>query len=78
MEFSVLNGIIAKSATKPTKLIGRTDLLHILKQMLDRLNVQYLDVCCPDPGYSPIRRNNTLNVLEYFDYETQEWVEYEP
>ena len=78
MEFQVINGIISKSAQKPKNMIGRTDLLHILKQMLDRLNITYLDICCPDLGFSPVRRNNTTNVLEYFDYETQEWTEYIP
>ena len=78
MEFSVLNGIIAKTAIKPKNLIGRTDFLHLIKQVLDRLNVQYTDICCPNSGFSPIRRNNTTNNLEYFNYATKQYVIYVP
>ena len=78
MEFQIKAGIVDKTYDKPKNMIGRTDFLFILKQMLDRLNITYLDICCPDLGFSPVRRNNTTNVLEYFDYETQEWTEYVP
>ena len=78
MEFQISNGLISKTAVKPKVMVGRTDFLHILKQMMDRVHVTYTDECCPDSGFSPVRRNNTDNTLEFFDYETLEWEEYVP
>ena len=74
MEFSVVNGIITKSATKSKKLIGKTDFLHILKQMLDRLHITYTDVCCPESGFTPVRFNKNLLRMEYLDFDTQTWL----
>ena len=77
MEFSVINGLIKKTASK-VKLVGRTDLLHILKQMLDRLHINYTDECCPNSGFSNVRRNNATNKIQYFDYASKVWVDYTP
>lgn len=79
MDFWILNGVIDKT----TRLLGRkrdgrTNFLHIMKQIFEELAVPYLDTCCPDTGFSPVRRNNDTNVLEYFDYTTKEWTEYVP
>lgn len=78
MNFFIQNGAIAKTKNSTTEMIGRTDLLLILKQMLIRLGVTFTDTCCPDTGFSPMRRNNTTNALEYLDYETGEYVTYTP
>lgn len=79
MEFYIVSGIIKKWSKLPTeKLIGLTDFLYIIKQVLTRLNVQFTDPCCPNTGFSPVRRNNTTNTLQYFNYATQTWVAYVP
>lgn len=77
MEFYIKNGIISKVANKLKNKIGITDFLHILKQMLTRLNVPFVDSCCPETSYAPMRLNLETNEIEYFVREDNEWVVYE-
>lgn len=78
MNFFIKNGFISKTSANILNQVGSTDLVHILKQMLTRLHVTFTDECCPDTGFSPVRRNNTTNKLEYYDYATKEYVLFTP
>lgn len=80
MDFWILNNVISKNKrVKNAKQVGRTNFLHIIKQIFDlELNVPYVDTCCEDTGYAPVRLNKDTNVLEYFDHETKAWVTYVP
>lgn len=75
MEFQIAAGIISKTAQKPKSKIGTTDMLFLLKQMLDRLNVAYVDECCPDTGSAPLQVNTSTGETEVFSIEEGEWIE---
>ena len=79
MDFWILNGVIEKTKRlSDAKRVGRTNLLHIVKQMFKELKVSYTDTCCPDTGYSSVRVNTSTNTLQKFDYTTKDWVHFTP
>lgn len=77
MNFFIKNGFISKTKNSVKTLIGNTDLLHILKQMLNRLGVAWVDSCCPVTGVAPMRTFVTSEgdlEIQVYDYVMNEWV----
>jgi hypothetical protein len=74
MKFFITNGIISKGSDLKKPGIGRTDLVHIVKQIFSRLNVQFIDECCDSNSqYTTTRYDITNSVMQFFNPETKEW-----
>lgn len=70
--YSIPRGIVKETNRE---IPQNFDLKKFFKRMLNHYNVPFLELCCDEGLFAPVRQNVTSGNLEYFDLLTSDWVE---